>query len=241
MDSSSCWEMTQFWKRRFLFAYALIKKGGLNNVRNAVRLMEVAVDDLQGLRAELGNRSICGYLYLGLAYKQRGILTASPVDRIKAKRALLQAANMIPLKARAQWELASILTPGREYYLCRKYMYKAWRCCKEMACIANGFRTMRKKLKCDIMNIKCGCCGNHSYLISKESSDKLKVCAGCHVVYYCDTRCQKLHWNNVHREQCSRIWIKWNQGLLERVDSCTTTPLTNLRSKYPDIFKFCSI
>jgi TPR repeat protein len=41
----------------------------------------------------------------------------------------------------------------------------------------------------------CACCG-----ISAHES-KLKVCSRCEAAYYCNSNCQRLHWN-VHREGC---------------------------------------
>ncbi|GBE89604.1 MM3350-like domain-containing protein [Sparassis latifolia] len=47
----------------------------------------------------------------------------------------------------------------------------------------------------------CAACG-------KPSPEELKVCGGCHQVRYCCPEHQKTHWKAVHKNQCSRKYMK---------------------------------
>eukprot|EP01084_Bolivina_argentea_P295163 508095_1 len=45
--------------------------------------------------------------------------------------------------------------------------------------------------------ICCYNCGIHC---------KLKACVGCMIAVYCSRKCQKIHWNIEHRNQCNKSW-----------------------------------
>ena len=47
----------------------------------------------------------------------------------------------------------------------------------------------------------CDACGN-------ESDTKLKCCAGCRSVYYCDEKCEKIDWDNGHKQECKVMKVK---------------------------------
>ena len=48
---------------------------------------------------------------------------------------------------------------------------------------------------------QCDACG-------KESDVKLRLCGGCRSVYYCDSKCQKSHWDNGHKKDCKTMKSK---------------------------------
>ena len=48
---------------------------------------------------------------------------------------------------------------------------------------------------------QCDACG-------KESDTKLKCCAGCRSVYYCDAKCAKIHWDNGHKKECKVMKVE---------------------------------
>ncbi len=52
-------------------------------------------------------------------------------------------------------------------------------------------------------NFENGC--NNSIWKGVGQKKKLKKCVGCNLFYYCSKRCQKLHWNNIHRYCCVQI------------------------------------
>ena len=39
-----------------------------------------------------------------------------------------------------------------------------------------------------------------------EFGSSLKVCCGCRSTRYCSRHCQKIHWKNYHRAECSRLY-----------------------------------
>jgi len=41
---------------------------------------------------------------------------------------------------------------------------------------------------------KCGNCSNRNTI--------LKMCSGCKSIYYCDTKCQRIHWISTHKYTC---------------------------------------
>eukprot|EP01084_Bolivina_argentea_P232148 391331_1 len=57
-------------------------------------------------------------------------------------------------------------------------------------------------------NLKCENCG----LIAVDSI-KHKICTGCMKIGYCSRFCQKIHWNQVHRYECSKTWISLYNAL----------------------------
>ena len=48
-------------------------------------------------------------------------------------------------------------------------------------------------------------CGNIDCK-NKNKYDKLKVCKGCRVIYYCNKYCQKVDWKNIHKKQCAQLF-----------------------------------
>ena len=42
---------------------------------------------------------------------------------------------------------------------------------------------------------------------------RYKTCAGCMQPMYCSRKCQKLHWNAVHRHECNRSWLQLSSVL----------------------------
>ncbi|MCP4143180.1 MAG: hypothetical protein GY755_23315, partial [Chloroflexi bacterium] len=52
----------------------------------------------------------------------------------------------------------------------------------------------------------CGHC-KHGYMNQIENDQVLRCCKGCGEIFYCGKRCQKIHWNSVHRHQCNRYWL----------------------------------
>eukprot|EP01084_Bolivina_argentea_P066379 120990_1 len=57
------------------------------------------------------------------------------------------------------------------------------------------------ELNCIWKEKKCDLCGNIS-----NGSKKHKICAGCMMVAYCNSKCQKIHWNKQHKYVCNIVW-----------------------------------
>eukprot|EP01084_Bolivina_argentea_P231415 390277_1 len=65
--------------------------------------------------------------------------------------------------------------------------------------IKNYYRKKKKLFVTELNRMSCMQCG------AKEG--KLKSCTGCMKNMYCDRKCQKKHWNHIHRYQCNKLWI----------------------------------
>eukprot|EP01084_Bolivina_argentea_P282414 483413_1 len=82
---------------------------------------------------------------------------------------------------------------------------KTWKCafkiCGNDICktfVQNQYAYFKRKIRRKWKNLRCAMCG--------KGNIKLKCCIGCMDTVYCNVRCQKIHWKNVHRYQCSGIW-----------------------------------
>eukprot|EP01084_Bolivina_argentea_P046031 84748_1 len=201
--------------REYLIACYLIKKGGENNALKAVMHMEFIFQTMLELNVFGYRISGNAYYYLGLAYKNISHYINKEFYIMKAKKALFQAAHLVPTKTKSLWEFALVLSDWSELYLCRKYANQAWKRCNKIKNIAVVYPKMKKRWKKQYKRIKCGYCGKHEYLKSGKQVDKLKVCKGCYVVYYCNKKCQKLHWKKSHNIKCGKIWMQWNKNLLK--------------------------
>eukprot|EP01084_Bolivina_argentea_P206091 351947_1 len=224
-----------YWRREWLLACHWMKKGGIKNAMKAVKHMEYTTENvLKFNEKKMGNRIPCAHYYLGLTYQNLSCYKSKEYYMMKAKEAFFQAANLIPTATKSLWALALVLFEGNELYLCKTYATQSWNRCKEIKRIANDYPKMKKQLKKRIKKLLCGYCGKHKYLKNKKKSNKLKVCKGCHVVYYCNTKCQKRHWKQIHCKGCSKIWIQWNKNLLKKIDNFSTfIPFNQLTSDYP--------
>jgi len=49
---------------------------------------------------------------------------------------------------------------------------------------------------------QCDQCGS-----LRTKKPRMLTCAGCRGYHYCDRTCQKLHWKNTHKAQCTRSEI----------------------------------
>ena len=72
--------------------------------------------------------------------------------------------------------------------------------------------TLQKKKiiskKYDIFS-KFALCGNIN-CINENKYDRLKICKGCMMIYYCSKHCQKVDWKNIHKKQCEKLFDKMN-------------------------------
>eukprot|EP01084_Bolivina_argentea_P077342 140274_1 len=230
------------WEREFLVAYSLIKQGGLVNAKEAVAHMEYITTVVIKFNHKMGNRMPIAYFYLGLAYRNLCHYVNKHSQKTyyfeKAKFSLFQAANCIPMRAKCIFEFALILFEANELYLCKYYANKSWKCCKEIKKISEIYHKMKRRVNKQLKQIQCSYCGEHKYVKSKKQLDKLKVCTGCHRVYYCNKKCQKLHWNKLHRMKCSKIWIQWNTELFKTVENFNQfISYTQLTSDYALMFR----
>eukprot|EP01084_Bolivina_argentea_P112752 201054_1 len=229
------------WARHVLIGYCLIKKGGFKNAILAVEHMELLTEKCLLWNTNLGNRIPNVHFYLGLAYQNLSKYISKENKKcciLKAKFALYQAAHLIPNRTRYMWAFALILCETKELYLCKKYANQSWNKCKDIISVATKYHVLKKKLKKQLKRIQCSWCGGNKYWNSKRQYDKLKVCKGCHVCYYCNRNCQKRHWKELHGKKCCKIWIKWNEKLLKTVEGFNEIiSFSTLISDYPTIFE----
>eukprot|EP01084_Bolivina_argentea_P264702 448496_1 len=112
---------------------------------------------------KLGNRMPAAHFYLGLAYQNMSQYKDTRNYILKAKKALFQAANLKPERAQFMWQFSLLLFEGDELYLCKQYAIKAWKQCKHIKRIANGYPKMKQQWNKQLKRIKCSYCGKHKY------------------------------------------------------------------------------
>eukprot|EP01084_Bolivina_argentea_P219158 371774_1 len=160
------------------------------------------------------------YYYLGLAYKQ----FKTKYYMTKAKKMFFYSINCVAQKNTIYfWEFALILWRTKEYYLCKKYANISWKRTQEIKCIKNKYPILKKKLNEKIIKLKCANC---SVCNESRKNKKLKVCKGCHRMYYCNKQCQKLHWLKVHRSNCNKFWIELQKQIRSTSKSTIIQPFT---------------
>eukprot|EP01084_Bolivina_argentea_P231833 390855_1 len=76
-----------------------------------------------------------------------------------------------------------------------------WKYCRFDKSFSKWFRKYVKQNMLSNMKV----CANIGCNYCSETGNKLKKCSGCQMVYYCKRTCQKQHWNQRHRNQCSRL------------------------------------
>eukprot|EP01084_Bolivina_argentea_P141845 249239_1 len=65
--------------------------------------------------------------------------------------------------------------------------------------VNNDYERYRSRFVKKLRNMKCASCGT-SY-----QDKKLKVCTLCMQTFYCNKKCQKIHWIQ-HKQQCNASW-----------------------------------
>eukprot|EP01084_Bolivina_argentea_P278758 476368_1 len=80
------------------------------------------------------------------------------------------------------------------YAMSLKLLERAYRMTPEIPTIAHGYALKRLSLV-NIISKRCSNCGN--------DKQRFRACMGCCQVYYCNRKCQKQHWNKVHRNICN--------------------------------------
>ena len=76
------------------------------------------------------------------------------------------------------------------YKLCNGYILPSF--------VNKQYFKLRKKFKKKQSKLLCSYC--------KRKNKKLKSCIGCMKVFYCNKKCQKLHWKMFHRNKCDDEW-----------------------------------
>eukprot|EP01084_Bolivina_argentea_P115201 204907_1 len=72
---------------------------------------------------------------------------------------------------------------------------------KSYALIYQKYSNYKQKLKYRWNQMRCVVCGE-----SEATKMKMKCCMGCMQLVYCSKSCQKIHWNNQHRQNCHKSW-----------------------------------
>eukprot|EP01084_Bolivina_argentea_P151993 265213_1 len=88
-----------------------------------------------------------------------------------------------------------------EYLISMKILRCCYRMCGKYMCpsfVEDKYWKRRKQIKRKIKTLMCAQCN--------RSEKRLRVCKGCMIANYCSVLCQKLHWNKIHRNKCSRYW-----------------------------------
>eukprot|EP01083_Nonionella_stella_P290362 988018_1 len=186
--------------------------------KRLIEQLEVTRKQIELLNPDLGNRIPQVHYYLGLAYKNLEKYVDnghSARCRQKRKEMLFLASHLKYRESTFCWEFALVLWRENEIYICKKYAKWSWRRCKQIKCIAAGYPTLIHRLQKKIKTLKCGYCGNNRYKRSRHKMDKLKVCKGCHKMYYCNTKCQKADWMQSHRNKCNKSWIRLKKKMFK--------------------------
>ena len=98
---------------------------------------------------------------------------------------------------------------GREYEKTQKYLHRAYAVLmREVRTgsaggAARAWERYEETLALDLREVKgahsrgCSMCGKSGFSIT------LLSCAGCSIMQYCSTACQKSHWRRGHKKPCT--------------------------------------
>lgn len=93
------------------------------------------------------------------------------------------------------------------YRRASKYLERAQQSARgQIPSIKKDIESKRAVLDSLMGHLQCANCGRR---IKNETSSKYRIwpCSGCLKVWYCSKRCQKIQWNEWHREHCSRSYM----------------------------------
>jgi hypothetical protein len=79
--------------------------------------------------------------------------------------------------------------------------------CARIGCdLEQGERLQNPEIPVRLDNLRgCSQCSIIWDVSAGAKTAKPKVCGGCSARFYCDKRCQKLHWRDGHKEECTTL------------------------------------
>ncbi|GMI21077.1 hypothetical protein TeGR_g9351 [Tetraparma gracilis] len=79
--------------------------------------------------------------------------------------------------------------------------------CARIGCdLERGERLQNPEIPVRLDNLRgCSQCSIIWDVSAGAKTAKPKVCGGCSARFYCDKRCQKLHWRDGHKEECTTL------------------------------------
>jgi len=84
----------------------------------------------------------------------------------------------------------------------RDSAHAIWRACTDGEQVKNGTESV-KGYKTSLYEQRLFTCANTTCDNTESLEKKFLECAGCKLMKYCSTECQKKHWRNGHREMFS--------------------------------------
>eukprot|EP01084_Bolivina_argentea_P040340 74560_1 len=91
------------------------------------------------------------------------------------------------------------------YQVAFKFLKKAYTITRDLTLIRNNCKKLIKKSKVKWVKQRCFYCKSQ-YIDINGAMLRCKCCKGCGSAFYCNKKCQKLHWKTTHKYQCKKYW-----------------------------------